>query len=228
MRLRYQLLLHPVKAARALRYCHASLLYDRWHGIQTGKQKVARSGPNGDYSEYDPTEPRYIRWALRNLPITPDFYSFVDFGSGKGRVLIGAAVCPFRQVIGVECSSELHEAALKNIECAKRIKCHNVKSVCMDAREFAIPESPCVFFFYNPFRGEIMETVLSHIRSSLACLPRPVFLVYVNPVLHDVFMGQPGMQLLKSRPWCNLYAWLPNQVNLRTSDPSALLRLRAG
>lgn len=217
MRLRYQLLSRPMETLRTLRYHYASLLYDTSYGIQTGKQKGVRSGPCGDYSGYDPTEPTYIRWAFRNLPIDPRLYSFVDFGSGKGRVLIAAAARPFIQVIGVEYSRDLHLAAVANIRRARRIKCRDVTSVCMDAREFSIPESPCVLFFYNPFRGEIMETVLSRIRSSLECSPRQLFLVYVNPVLHDLFVDQPGMQVVKSRHWCNLYSWVTDKTRFDVS-----------
>jgi tRNA G46 methylase TrmB len=82
-------------------------LYDRWHGIETDKRNLN--------VRYDPTEPKYIRWTFRNLLINPAEYSFVDFGSGKGWVLIAAAERPFLQVIGVEFSKDLHEAAVANI-----------------------------------------------------------------------------------------------------------------
>ena len=42
-------------------------------------------------------------------------FDFIDFGSGKGRVLLVASHYPFRQVIGVEFSPELHEIAQENI-----------------------------------------------------------------------------------------------------------------
>jgi SAM-dependent methyltransferase len=196
---RYKLFLHPIEAIGGLWYHYRARLYDWRRGIETGKRNVG--------VPYDPTEPKYIRWAFRNLPINPADYSFVDFGSGKGRVLIAAAEHPFLEVIGVEYSKDLHEAAMTNIRSARRIKCTNTRSVCVDAAEFSIPDSPCVLFFYNPFRGETMNRVLSNIQESLTRQPRPIFVVYVNPILHDIFIRQPGMRLVKAGDWCNLYAW---------------------
>jgi len=200
MKARYRLFVHPIQTIRGL-WCHyRPVAYDHhWHGIETGRQGV--------HVRYDPTEPRYIRWAFRNLPIDPSEYAFVDIGSGKGRVLIAAAERPFLQVVGVEQSKELHEAALRNIRSAKRIKCRNVTSLCMDAVEFSIPDTPCAIFFYQPFNGEIMERVLSNIHTSLLGSPRPLFLIYVNPHLHDLFMQQPGMRVLHTRDWCKFYFW---------------------
>ena len=43
-------------------------------------------------------------------------FTFVDLGSGKGRVLLLAALRPFRRVIGVEISASLHTRAQANVE----------------------------------------------------------------------------------------------------------------
>jgi len=45
-----------------------------------------------------------VRRVFRNLPlIDPSAYSFIDHGSGKGRVLfIFAEARPFRKIIGVD------------------------------------------------------------------------------------------------------------------------------
>ena len=194
----------------------AALLYDRWHGVEAGKRGVR--------VPYDPTQPKYIRWAFRNLPIDPAAYSFVDFGSGKGRVLIAAAERPFLRVVGVEYSRDLHEAAVANIGSAKRIKCRDTTSLCMDAAEFSIPETPCVLYFYNPFRGETMDRVLSNIQASLTRAPRPLFLVYVNPVLHDVFMRKPGMRLIKGGGGATC---IPGMVDDRGDPPQHRSKLAA-
>lgn len=208
MRMRYKLFIHPVETSRDLWFCFVAFMYDHWNGVETGTRNVPRSSENSDCLNYNPTEPKYLRWAFRNLPpVVAKEYSFIDFGSGKGRVLVAAAKHPFLNVIGVEYSQTLHKAALANIRAAKRLKCTSVTSVCMDAQEFQIPETPCVLYFYNPFKGRIMERVLSNIRGSLLRVARPLFLIYVNPCLHEVFVRQPGLSLLKSGNWCNLYSW---------------------
>ncbi len=42
-------------------------------------------------------------------------FTFIDLGSGKGRVLLMASEYPFQKIIGVEFMPELHRAAQKNI-----------------------------------------------------------------------------------------------------------------
>jgi SAM-dependent methyltransferase len=206
MRMRYEIFVHPIKTLRRLRYHYFESAYDWWLGIET-KHSASDAREVSDADPYDPTEPKYLLWAFRNLPIEAREYSFVDFGSGKGRALIAAAKHPFLQVVGVEHSRDLHQAAMVNIRSAKRMKCTSISSVCMDAKEFSIPQTPCVLYFYNPFKGETMDRVLSNIQESLLRSPRPLFLVYVHPVLHDVLIRQPGLSLLKSGNWCNLYSW---------------------
>ena len=64
---------------------------------------------------YDPSSPELVRTQLANLKIGFERFTFIDFGSGKGRVLMLAAGFPFKEMIGVEFSRELHEIAVKNI-----------------------------------------------------------------------------------------------------------------
>jgi hypothetical protein len=50
-------------------------------------------------------------WPCEKLKIDPRDFTFTDFGSGEGRVLLIAAGLPFRAVVGVEFSAELNEIA---------------------------------------------------------------------------------------------------------------------
>src|SRR2546430_8863932 len=50
---------------------------------------------------------------LRDISMSEDDV-FIDFGSGKGRVLFVAAHYPFRKVIGVELSAKLNQIASSN------------------------------------------------------------------------------------------------------------------
>jgi hypothetical protein len=52
-----------------------------------------------------------------------------------------------------------------------------------------------------------MEQVLSNVRTSLQSFPRPLFIAYVNPVLQDLLIREPGLRLFKSGDWHNLYEW---------------------
>jgi tRNA1(Val) A37 N6-methylase TrmN6 len=62
-----------------------------------------------------PTHPKLVYRILNLLNPEPGRYDFVDFGSGKGRVLLIASQFPFCQVIGVEFDRRLHAIAQENI-----------------------------------------------------------------------------------------------------------------
>lgn len=207
LRARYRIFVHPVAALRGALYHWTSELSDLYYRIDT--RKDGQEKPRGDYAAYDPVEPKYLRWAFRELRRVADFrdFTFVDFGSGKGRALAWAAAHGFREVVGVEMAEPLHLAAVANLGKMRMAKCQAAASVCMDAREFTLPARQSVLFFYNPFRGAIMEKVLSNIEDSLRANPRAMFLVYLNPVMHESFMQRQGMKLIRVGDWCNLYTW---------------------
>ncbi|MGB6232555.1 MAG: hypothetical protein WBF46_03705 [Candidatus Acidiferrales bacterium] len=207
MRARYGIFVRPVSTFRGLVSHWAASLYDGYYGIETDKRGY-QAPPAGESIPYDPAEPKYLRQVFRLLSaLNLKEFTFVDFGSGKGRVLVAAASHAFKTVIGVELCSDLHLAAVKNISKARRLRCQSVVSVNMDARDFSIPQTPCVLFFYNPFIGAIMEKVLSNIRESLRAHPRPAFVIYLNPRLHEAFMRKNGVELVRSVNWCNFYRW---------------------
>jgi tRNA1(Val) A37 N6-methylase TrmN6 len=50
-------------------------------------------------------------------------YTFIDFGSGKGRALLMAADLQFKSLIGIELRKELHDKALQiSITVAKFVR----------------------------------------------------------------------------------------------------------
>lgn len=67
-------------------------------------RKLAVVGENASHAiPYIPTTPGSGRHMLRDLPVTDlSGYTFIDMGSGKGRMLLLAAELPFRRIIGVE------------------------------------------------------------------------------------------------------------------------------
>lgn len=141
------------------------------------------------------------RYLIGSLDIAFTDYTFIDFGSGKGRVLLVASQFPFQKIIGVEFVPELHEIAEKNIHIYKsnQQKCNNISSVCMDAVEFCIPETPIVLHFYHPFKSEskILSKVLNNIKKSLVEKPRPVWIIYIHHVdlgVIDTFAQFPFLQ----------------------------------
>src|SRR6476619_3967516 len=80
-------------------------------------ERLDLDGPNAEHGiYYAPTHPKAARAVFETLPLE-DFsqYTFVDLGSGKGRMLFRAAEYPFKHVIGVELAPTLNQAAQDNI-----------------------------------------------------------------------------------------------------------------
>ncbi|HEY6303879.1 MAG TPA: class I SAM-dependent methyltransferase [Terriglobales bacterium] len=140
------------------------------------------------HSVYQPTEPALFQEMMANLPIKFNQFTFVDLGSGKGRTLLMASEYPFRKIVGVELIAELHRAAEENIRDYRSPtqRCKQIESVLADAREFELPEEPLVLYLFNPLPQRALSGVLERLEKSLARVPRPVWVVYHNPLLERV------------------------------------------
>jgi hypothetical protein len=167
--------------------------FDLQYGVETSTRvhptDLKIDSPNWIYAGgYWPTPTEVVRGTLSALTIRYEDFVFVDFGSGKGRVLLQASDFPFRRIIGVEFSSELHNIAVSNIKRYKndRQKCREIESVCMDFTHFEIPREPLVAFLYNPSSEAIMATLANNMARSLIENPRKLWVIYVTPT-YNVF-----------------------------------------
>jgi len=133
-------------------------------------------------TEYTPSGWFYVARGLRGAPITADD-TFVDFGAGKGRVVIVVARrYRFGRVIGVEISPELVATGVENLERVRHtLRARDVELVACDAAAFAVPDDMTYAYFYNPFSGHTFERVLQNIVASLERRPRRLRLIYANP-----------------------------------------------
>jgi hypothetical protein len=123
-------------------------------GTEEPKFLTAEEALKAHAKGYEPTTKEQIEALLGMLPrLDLTDFIFVDFGSGKGRALFVAAEHPFRQIIGVEYSRELHETAMRNIHTYRNPsqKCFNITPVRADATTFSVPEFPTICFMNNPY-----------------------------------------------------------------------------
>lgn len=129
---------------------------------------------------YQASKSEEVRRALRALPIAYEDFTFIDVGSGKGRVLFLAAEFNFKRIVGIEFASALHEIALRNIALVGLEE--RVEAVCIDAAEYEWPEEPLVLYFYNPFLLPVMRKILGDVLASQRS-PQPLCIVLmdVNP-----------------------------------------------
>jgi SAM-dependent methyltransferase len=138
-----------------------------------------------DLRRYEASGWFYLHRALRGVSITARDV-FVDFGSGKGRVVAQAARYPFGRVVGVEISEDLTAMARANIEDARpRLACQDIELVTSDALSYDIPADMTMAYLHNPFGGEVFQRVIDRIIHSVDRSPRQLTLIYVNPVMAD-------------------------------------------
>ena len=117
-------------------------------------------------------------------------YSLIDFGSGKGRVMVVAAYYGFEKIIGLEFGKQLCEVAKKTIIPVQQLFPQKVLNVYYtDASHYKIDDHANVFFFFNPFNEIVMQQVIKNILYSLKSLPREVFVIYINPIHKEIFLS---------------------------------------
>ena len=145
------------------------------------------------HSPYQPTEPALFHEMLASLiQASPkiDFreFTFIDIGSGKGRALLMAADYPFRRVLGIELLPALHRVAQENIKKyeSDSQQCFAIECLLADAGEFAFLPEPTVLYLFNPLAESGLAKLVSNLEHSLREHPRPVFVLYHNPLLEHV------------------------------------------
>jgi hypothetical protein len=136
---------------------------------------------------------------LNSLSISYEEFLFIDLGSGKGRALLLASHFPFKGIIGVELSANLHRIAGRNIQIYRDElqQCHKIQSVCANAVNYEIPYEKIVFYLFNPFDEYVMCAALSNIEDSIHRYPRDIYIAYLKPVYRDVFDRAAFLQIAK-------------------------------
>ena len=188
---------------------YGDMEYDWEHRVNTTSGTVSwRARLLGLFhSPYQPTDPALFREMMASLPIEFNQFTFVDLGSGKGRTLLIAAEYPFQKIIGVELIAELHRAAVENIRAyhSATQQCSQIDAVCMDACEFILPESPLVLYLFNPLPEAGLRRVLRNLELSLQQSPRPLWIVYHNPLLDATLARSSWLERVGLTPQYSVY-----------------------
>jgi hypothetical protein len=195
--------------------------FDRKFGVDTARVLFLperKTDPRFEDSvEYDPTPRRGFLHMLRQVPIHYRDFVFIDMGCGKGKVLLLATELGFKQVIGVELSTELLGAAADNLRVyfKKTGRDNRCQLVCMDAGDYqTMPCEPTVFYFYNPFGEKVMRRVLRNIEISPAAAPREAYLVYLTPEQRGVLDESGFLELFKQASLYSIYKTLGDSSKL--------------
>jgi hypothetical protein len=190
------------------------LWFDATRSVQTSGN-VRKFDPRNIIGEirdsltYIPVRPANARAALRDLPIDNySNYTFIDMGSGKGRMLFLASEFSFRKIRGVEFSTDLHEKACDNIR-----RCHFRKQTCFDiestnanAMDFEFPDDEnLVVCLFNPFGPEVLGRMLANLTQSIGRHARHIVVLAVWPKFAYLVEQTRGMQAYRQTRRYHIY-----------------------
>ncbi|MGW8366793.1 class I SAM-dependent methyltransferase [Streptomyces wedmorensis] len=169
--------------------------FDSLHDVDTASNVELWELPESDRlqigrdARYSPSPVRTVLNALRHCDVDHEEVTFVDVGSGKGRVLLLATEFPFRRIVGVEASETLCDIARSNVEKASETRegCDRIDVVHADATTFDVPDDAGLLYFYEPFSVDVSSAVLERVEDSIRRNPRRVVLCFTG-------RGQPDGQ----------------------------------
>lgn len=155
--------------------------------------------------DYRPTPWHVFHWAMSMIPESFERFAFVDYGAGRGRVLLMASQYPFDKVTGAEIAAELHQDCILNIAQFSRsyMKCRDVMCEHLSALRLDIPDQETVFYFHNPFDHSMFERIVEQIVRSYRQDPRRFYIVCIDmksdEVLEDAGIFEKLTAPLKTR-----------------------------
>jgi 16S rRNA G966 N2-methylase RsmD len=148
-----------------------------------------------------------LPFVLKDLPHDG---TFVDLGSGKGKVLLIAGMRPYTRVVGVEIDSELSTVARRNIERFRhRQRAGVVESVTASVVDWAVPDDTCIILMHNAFFGETFRNAMANVFASYDRNPREMHIVYMFPWEHEWLLstGRVTVESVRSEGWPEHLHW---------------------
>jgi precorrin-6B methylase 2 len=171
---------------RRIAYAWEDRLFDWRHNIDTGGVIAVPDLATGDgeadshATAYQPVWTRNLCALVGQARQVANTQVFVDIGAGKGKACFYAA-SRFERVIGVEYSALLVNAAKANLQ---RAGVANVEFVQADARQYDIPDQPCLVFMFNPFDGQTLAQFIARNRERMKA--HAGLLAYANDLHREV------------------------------------------
>jgi len=153
-------------------------------GTAAGAARAADA--TNDAERLETTSFRTLRRTLAAVPADVRGTGFVDLGCGRGRVLRAAVDRGYAPVVGVE-----RDAAVAAD--ARSVVGGRAEVVEADAATFPLPDHAGVIFLSNPFGPSTLAAVMAALEASQRRGPRPLVVVYVNPV-HRALVEAAGFR----------------------------------
>lgn len=155
--------------------------YDNLLYIKTTNTGV-RTDQSPHYHHYEATPYSIIHALFEDYKLNQTD-SFVDYGSGKGRLLFYVHHLFGTTVTGVEMNEYLHKQTKKNKEkyLKKAQKKGGIRLECCLAEEYTVKETDNVFYFFNPFSVQIFMKVINNILNSFDRQHREIDIILYYP-----------------------------------------------
>ena len=147
-------------------------------------QDLTVTGENKERgSFYQPTMALSFNRLLETITLPPESV-LVDFGCGKGRVLLLAVLRGVKKAVGIEFSPELCRIAENNVKIVEEARGTRLDITVIegDVTGYEIEDDQNVFFLFNPFDDVVLGAVVKNIQKSLRRTPREIVIIYYNPV----------------------------------------------
>lgn len=150
----------------------AQAIRDTWNDWRHGSTtRGIRSAESFGFSARmirpsDPTPWDVIQRLLDELKVVPSDV-LLDYGCGRGRVLVAARRYPFKRIIGIDVVPQLVDLTRANLVGDPRCSVH-----CNSAEDFEVPDDVSVVYFSNPFGRVTHEKVRERLADSLRRRPR--------------------------------------------------------
>jgi len=110
--------------------------------------------------------------------------TFVDYGSGKGRLITFAKEYGFHKTIGIEFAKELCDITKRNL---KKLKIENSKVLHMDATNYLPEKDTRVIYFLNPFHEKVFKELLPKLIEHTKDFEKDIYIIYRAPIYKSIF-----------------------------------------
>jgi hypothetical protein len=165
-----------------------SRAFDKRYNVETAREEaLGEMGiPSGDVERgngvYRVTWGWLIEKALAQLNVDFGRYTFIDYGSGKGKAMLIAACRPFKAIVGLEFAPRLHEIAAENCRTYRHPdqKCHSLLPIMGDVLNYSPPSGPIICFMCNPFDQKTLREVFKSWRMRYQRGERDIFILFLN------------------------------------------------
>lgn len=205
--------------------------YDKRLGIDTAgyieSSEIGVSAVTGEpIQPYGPTPPDIAKFLIEQIAERARGFTFIDIGSGKGRILLIAAEFSFCKIIGIEYSPDLSEIAANNVRSfsAGRPGLTPIELATGDATQIPLPDGPLVLYLYNSLGPKALQDFMQMVKAEYLRSPRKIICIYYNAAHPTAFEKAGIFPIIRPieypRDNCDRYSDLNFQARVyETADP---------